>query len=532
MIIGWRSGRVLGKILAAFIPPICLLELRITTMSSPHNDGEDDGVDSHPPSSVPPRVGRMDYRPIFLDGLALDGMSPRPSTNASSTSSNAGSAAPSFPADIASSQSASDAMPGSFRSSGPQSAASGDANGNLPVPPLTSASSDTTPNPRSPTPILQTQPMAPPLVMQQQQRSSLSTLMMMTFFFWFMNGGGGGAPISAGPGGGIDGDGTPTETWLDRKIHRLENGMDDYRAFLNGSGSSNFSYPAPVEPPVSTLLPPIALHRPSILHPPLPADDDSGDHRQDVYYRNMTGFYREGLTKFLNVTERLTGFNETIAEKQRGSWNWGSVDKWELNVRERLIVPLDGDINGTDNVPTWSDSLHVKRPLKVLDDWAWVGGSITWSVDSQTLDYDLTGLHSVKTGEYVFLASIENSPLDIRTIPALFHEDLRPLVAQLTLLEGERKLNLLRDQPVVIGGDGPVTDVNEVEEVTTCPMVIHLRSRPLKGYTAEMMNDWEEEERDPQGLGIRKPPKMQLDGVAISTSCGMAIELGGGYAIS
>jgi len=110
-------------------------------------------------------------------------------------------------------------------------------------------------------------------------------------------------------------------------------------------------------------------------HPPL----------QGPFFTNITGFYRHAIatplsmvspeqpstTTFFGDTRipdlNTTSWNATLAEELRGSWEWASTNRFDFNLKERLILDADGHQNATYN------------------GWTWVKGSITLFSDTPSI---------------------------------------------------------------------------------------------------------------------------------------------------
>lgn len=228
----------------------------------------------------------------------------------------------------------------------------------------------------------------------------------------------------------------------------------------------------------------------------------------------------------------MGNYNASLGEELRGTWNWSAVEKWELHLREREIK-LPQSANGT-----WVDSLNVTRPASMLEDWSWVSGSVSFTArpspeaSTEVIDYELSGLHSVATGEYIMLSVADGRPLDIRDVPILVDSGrMRHFVEQIVVLEAERRIQRVRESKLPLGGGG-VDDVEYEPPQTACSLWLHLRSNPLDGYTRDDLEAWQKEQTDPQGLSLKKPPPLKLAGVALSTGCGMAFELDEGHQVS
>lgn len=233
----------------------------------------------------------------------------------------------------------------------------------------------------------------------------------------------------------------------------------------------------------------------------------------------------------------MGNYNATLGEELRGSWNWSAVEKWELHLREREIVLPESSNR------TWIDSLNVSRPISMLDEWSWVSGSISFTSRSspqaatEVIDYELSGLHSIATGEYIMLSVADGRPLDIRDIPILVDSSkTRHFVEQMVVIEAERRIQRVRDSKINFGGGGGGgvfdDDIEPETPQTSCSFRLHLRSNALEGFSKQDLEAWQREQVDPQGLNLKRPPPLKLAGVAMSTGCGMAFELDEGHQVS
>ena len=63
--------------------------------------------------------------------------------------------------------------------------------------------------------------------------------------------------------------------------------------------------------------------------------------------------------------------------------------------------------------------------------------------------------------------------------------------------------------------------------VTTCTLHLELRLLPLpEGYTADMLQQYEAELRDPTGITLSPPPVgIKMEGIALLDDCGLAYGL-------
>ncbi|KAJ9101236.1 hypothetical protein QFC21_003455 [Naganishia friedmannii] len=421
---------------------------------------------------------------------------------------------------------------------------------------------------------------------QYQRASSFQSLLMLTFFFFFFSGGGSGGSL-----GDISGENDAKAA----ELARVSSAVENYKLYLNGSSSTNYTAPPPLTPPFSHLLPPDLLS-PSEL--PDSRHYHPGQHAQParereslLFYSNVTGFYRKGQVSVLNLTNpnypvwsaaeaeprtgkekhrqgvlenldkfwhhllpasqhgsnnhttqqplphiaafvNTTAFNYTLGSEKRGTWEWAKVVGWEISIKEREIVERDEEgaiiVRGGEKDGKKEEEKEKEtqaRPLVVggngnrngtYSDWAWVHSSLTWYTANRenSLTYDLTGVHHLPRGEFVFWGVPEDQPLDIRHIPALYaNQTLRNTTGQIVLFDMLRQLKRARDSLGVIGGGG-AGGVEDDDE----------------GYTKEMLEVYEAELADPSGIPIVPPTsagglRMRMEGVAVFDGCGVAFGL-------
>jgi hypothetical protein len=138
------------------------------------------------------------------------------------------------------------------------------------------------------------------------------------------------------------------------------------------------------------------LHRDHfIVDPDEPTEDPSFIPH---YYQNITGFYREADTHYLNLSDpsssnsinhffrhlsenqhgdhresrarplvNETSWNQTVATQKSGGWDWQGIEKWSMNVNEKEIIPRD------DNGELILGETSKRRTGGgAWDDWSWI----------------------------------------------------------------------------------------------------------------------------------------------------------------
>jgi hypothetical protein len=367
-----------------------------------------------------------------------------------------------------------------------------------------------------------------------QRRPNVGSMLFLTAFFFFMSSSNNQAQIIiVGPDGQIQ----QRVTELDRARTQV----DEYKGMMNGTSVGNWT-----EGPVPWALPADLL--PSRY-----------SHSSGPFYTNITGFHRAGVTHTVDLLKPLdahsksaTGFfdegslpaanstahdalNATLAGELRGSWDWSAVDKWEMNVKERSILPAKGGSNVTG---AFDDA-----------EWSWVKGVITLSGSSNltftqtSLDFDFRGLHHLPSGTFELYAMPDGTYLDVRNIPRLYPTNQnitrgiiwRELEKELEIQEASLLLTDVRpDGEWLAPKTRSSLDIADTP-VTTCPLFIHLALPPIPpGVDVADVTRYDEELRHPSGLrmSLRRPPSYWQDaglgGVLIADQCGIAIGLDGG----
>lgn len=167
------------------------------------------------------------------------------------------------------------------------------------------------------------------------------------------------------------------------------------------SSITNFlhaSQPSKPVPSGLTLLPPY-LHRDhGLIHDPKNASF------VPHYFQNISGFYREADTHYLNLTHpsesnsthhffhhlitkpqnpqghddileslvNMTAWNATVAEAKRGDFPWANVTSWALNLNEREIRPRDAQGHLVSPKDHNSQGTVQFQGIDGWEDWSWV----------------------------------------------------------------------------------------------------------------------------------------------------------------
>lgn len=182
-------------------------------------------------------------------------------------------------------------------------------------------------------------------------------------------------------------------------------------------------------------------------HPPL----------QGPFFTNITGFYRHAIATPLSLVSpeqpstttffgdkripdlNTTSWNETLAEELRGSWEWASTNRFDFNLKERLILDSDGHQNATYNGWTW-----VKGSITLFSDTPPITSNAEDEEiegDKREIEYEVYGLHHIRNGTYRMFGMPEDKRVDIRRIPTLYENgDEHDLATQVILLEMEKEL--------------------------------------------------------------------------------------------
>ena len=282
-----------------------------------------------------------------------------------------------------------------------------------------------------------------------QQRPNVGNMLFLAAFWFFMSSNNPAPPmIVVGP----DGEVVPRLTTLDRARARVE----EYAFFLNGTtpeGHGGEDGHNGTE--VSVWADPRTAVQPSAITPSRYQHDPSSD-----FYRNITGFYREAQTHVvdllkppmvgqegfwhhvrfptINSTEAEGGrYNETLAREMRGDFDWYGVDKWDMNLRERVLKD-DKDDRKQEETTGWYEDMASQVVWK---DWAWVKGTATLYAhsdpattippsstdandtivyDEDSVNYDFVGLHYLPAGSYALFGMPEGRTIDLRNVPRLF----------------------------------------------------------------------------------------------------------------
>ena len=182
-------------------------------------------------------------------------------------------------------------------------------------------------------------------------------------------------------------------------------------------------------------------------HPPL----------QGPFFTNITGFYRHAIATPLSLVSpeqastttffgdkripdlNTTSWNATLAEELRGSWEWASTNRFDFNLKERLILDSDGHQNATYNGWTW-----VKGSITLFSDTPPITSNAEDEEvegDKREIEYEVYGLHHIRNGTYRMFGMPEGKRVDIRRIPTLYENpDEHGLATQVILLEMEKEL--------------------------------------------------------------------------------------------
>jgi hypothetical protein len=277
------------------------------------------------------------------------------------------------------------------------------------------------------------------------------------------------------------------------------------------------------------------------------------------------------------------GYNATLAREKRGDFDWLAVDKWDMQVRERVLRDDEQRYRSGAEMGAGEDGWYKEMMHQVVwKDWAWVRGTITLTANSDpvmslpldpietptnetvtteedSVNYDMIGLHYIPTGTYGLFAMPEGRAIDIRNIPRLFvdrheapssghanhgallnasraiimrqlKEDLKEAEDSLLLsdvsIEGMSRKSLLQR---CIGSIRELTMLEDIR--VNCPLLIHLAVPPLPpGLDRNQYDAYEDELEHPTGIlpSMKRPmaywqAQPGLAGVAVADGCGIAI---------
>ncbi len=217
-----------------------------------------------------------------------------------------------------------------------------------------------------------------------------------------------------------------------REVDWAQTVLGEFECKLNGTKpvdrygnfTTGFDYPAPVEPEFENVMPPRVMG--------YPLEDKSGD--DVLYWRNITGFYRNAKAHYLNLTDpstspsihnffhhlipsapsstrsppvdaeldpysneagefyipplvNMTSYNETIAADLRGEFGWESMVDWEMNIREKKVVKREEngkEVERDDQRAKHGGAKGGRGNDSWIDDWTWT------QVCHVFLAYDLT----------------------------------------------------------------------------------------------------------------------------------------------
>ncbi|WWD20527.1 hypothetical protein CI109_105003 [Kwoniella shandongensis] len=401
-------------------------------------------------------------------------------------------------------------------------------------------------SPRSPRPTPTTtpglQPLPPGMLQSPPPRPNLSSMLFMTAFFFFMSGGN-NIPTSGGVEIGPDGELRMKQSELDY-VRGLR---DDWKGWINGTEGN---YTEPAIPPIlpSSIIPPEYVH--PVTH-------------QHQFYKNITGFYRSAVVHPLSLSAtggedssptttsdywrhlnlptlnlNKTGeWNETLAKELRGSWDWESTNKWDMNLKERNISIVSFD-NDSDSDTNGDKTRETGIEIEGYPDWTWVKGSATlYSTNDEQIAYDFYGLHHIPNGTYNLYALPEGMRVDIRRLPGMWGETLGiggevgNVTRGIVLRELEKEVKSQED--LLILND---VQSDDISDVTTCPLLIYMTLPPLpKGVSPFEIEAYERELQNPTGIrsGMRRPPGywesgVGLGAVVVADGCGVVLGLEGG----
>ncbi|WRT70497.1 uncharacterized protein IL334_007495 [Kwoniella shivajii] len=410
----------------------------------------------------------------------------------------------------------------------------------------------------------------PELLLQQQQqppRPNLTSMLFLSAFFFFMSGN--NHPQNTGIEIGPDGN-------LKFRMSELDHAKqirDEWVGLVHGNQTLLANYTLPPTPSIqpSTLLPPEYHYDPT----------------RHQFYNNITGFFRSSTLHPLSVSPsssasssssstsdiegywrhldhipdfNLTGqWNETLSDELRGKWEWNNTVKWDMNLKERNISTLSSTYSKSGDEDSLKDPEDVEKQMETerdrFKDWSWIKGSLTLTSTpspssnsgsqsrsnssenptEQSMNYDFLGIHYKPNGTYNIIGLPEGMRIDIRKLPFLWKDEsninqtkeivLRELENEVKKLDGNLMVGDLRD--------------DDVSELTTCPLLIHLTLPPIPSTISKQELDFYNSEiQFPTGIkaSLPIPPAYWqvgkgLGGVIIADQCGWIMGIEGGKGI-
>ncbi|WVQ95739.1 hypothetical protein IAU59_002838 [Kwoniella sp. CBS 9459] len=404
----------------------------------------------------------------------------------------------------------------------------------------------------------------PELQGQHPPRPNISSMLFMTAFFFFMSGGN-HYPASGGLEVGPDGE-------IRHRMSELDHARlwrDEWRGVVNGSDTeAQMNYTQPTVPSVlpSSIIPPdtytptnvftsiTGFYRSANVHPL--SLETSPSHLPD-YWRHVTSF-----PSLNSSAEESESWNATRAEELRGSWDWAETVRWDMNLKERNISAPTASTDDEDELFSHNTTIGQGQKggtghrsdadadpdieIETYPEWTWVKGSGTLTTSEkatdgkQSITYDFYGLHYKPNGTYNLYAMPEGMRVDIRKLPYLWTSGNGAAIP-----DKETKEIILRELEKEVAAQENLLILNDVRdddvsEVTTCPLLIHLTLPPLpRGTSREEIEAYERELQNPTGLlsSMRRPPRywesgVGLGGVIVADGCGWAMGIEGGQGMA
>lgn len=203
------------------------------------------------------------------------------------------------------------------------------------------------------------------------------------------------------------------------------------------------------------------------------------DPLQGPFFTNITGFYRNAEAHTVSLLApthpastsgffgdhyipnlNTSGWNDTLAEQLRGSWDWASTSKVDFNLKEKSISDLDGHANATFHGWTWVRGgitlYQPKADATPVEHGDAPGSEATEAGEEkedeekttagQSIEFEVYGLHHVRNGTYRLFGMPDGKRVDIRRIPTMFEgTEEHDLAQEVILLELEKDVRKQQD---------------------------------------------------------------------------------------
>ncbi|KAF9779793.1 hypothetical protein BJ322DRAFT_1086479 [Thelephora terrestris] len=326
--------------------------------------------------------------------------------------------------------------------------------------------------------------------LQRRQRGSLPSFLFITFLFFMLT--------------NRSEEDVVVRIQYEDTVRALGYQLSNFSAWLNGT-TTNFTLPERdlhVEQLVSKILP-VPYQLDSSLGSYY--SNTSGLFHGDVRYYNLSSISYDTNVTWKPIADRvMENANLSAIPEQLGSWNWSAADSIRIKVHDVMTTAT----NVSENIAIFQGKLELFDPA---------------ATDTVLLEFD--GVHFTKNGSFYAFAQEEgSSSIDIRYLPSVVPISAQNATALALQDEMARRLSKLKTMADWGAMLEELSASKDTPQAHNCPFTFYGQLTATL-VPENLILELEQEIFDPTGISTVRPPKMALNGVLISQSCGILYQI-------